>query len=190
MSSHHIVREKQEPALLVLGIDNFEQELLGQLLEWSPTVITTPDTAEKLDSFGIKIDWIVTDDTESFAQSDVKLIPTENERMMVAALKFLTANGYPAVNVIVDELELNVFLPYADKINLVIFTAQQKIYPVTSGFCKWKPAGEQIVLLSQTKTLKYSGLLDKGESKYQTITDGFFNLQFEEPFLLIAEALN
>ena len=41
MSSHHIVREKQEPALLVLGLNNFSTELLGQLLEWNPTVITT-----------------------------------------------------------------------------------------------------------------------------------------------------
>jgi thiamine pyrophosphokinase len=190
MSSHHIVREKQEPALLVLGIDNFEEELLGQLLEWSPTVITTPDTAEKLDSLGIKIDWIIADNAEGFAQSDVKLIAMENDNVAIAALKFLTVNSYPAVNVIVDEPELSNFLPYADKINLVIFTATQKIYPVTSGFNKWKPAGEQIELLSQTKTLKYNGLLDKGESKYQTVTDGFFNLQFEEPFLLIAETLN
>ena len=46
MSSHHIVREKQEPALLVLGLDDFPDELLGQLLEWSPTVIVTADTVE------------------------------------------------------------------------------------------------------------------------------------------------
>ncbi len=72
MSSHHIVREKQEPALLVLGLDNFPNELLGQLLEWSPTVITTSQTAEKLIVNGIKIDWIITDGDEDISQSDVK----------------------------------------------------------------------------------------------------------------------
>ncbi|QEC77162.1 thiamine pyrophosphokinase [Mucilaginibacter ginsenosidivorax] len=191
MSSHHIVREKQEPALLVLGIDNFEEELLGQLLEWSPTVITTPDTAEKLNSFGIKIDWIITDDDGAvLAQSDVKLIAAGNSNITQAALNFLTVNNYPAVNVIADELELSDFLPYADKINLVIFNARQKIYPVISGFSKWKPAGEQIEVLSKTKALRFSGLKDNGENNYQTIADGFFSLQFEEPFLVIAEALN
>jgi thiamine pyrophosphokinase len=191
MSSHHIVREKQEPALLVLGIDNFEEELLGQLLEWSPTVITTPDTAEKLNSFGIKIDWIVTDDDGAvFTQSDVRLIAAGNSNITQAALKFLTINNYPAVNVITDDLELSDFLPYADKINLVIFNARQKIYPVTSGFSKWKPADEQIELLSPTRALKYSGLLDKGQNRYQTTVDGFFTLNFDEPFLLIAETLN
>ncbi|SEO07499.1 hypothetical protein [Mucilaginibacter sp. OK283] len=191
MSSHHIVREKQEPALLVLGIDNFEEELLGQLLEWSPTVITTPDTAEKLNSFGIKIDWIITDDDGAvFTQSDVRLIAAGNSNITQAALKFLTINNYPAVNVITDDLELSDFLPYADKINLVIFNARQKIYPVTSGFSKWKPADEQIELLSPTRALKYIGLLDKGQNRYQTTVDGFFTLNFDEPFLLIAETLN
>ncbi len=59
MSSHHIVREKQEPALLVLGLDSFSDELLGQLLEWSPTVIVTELTAERINAYGIKIDWII-----------------------------------------------------------------------------------------------------------------------------------
>jgi thiamine pyrophosphokinase len=190
MSSHHIVREKQEPALLVLGMNNFEEELLGQLLEWSPTVITTPDTAEKLNSIGIKVDWIITNDAEVIQQSDVKLIPATNNSPAVAAMKFLTANSYPAVNVIADELDLGDFLPYADKINLVIFNAQQKIYPVTSGFSKWKPAGEQIDILTQANTLKYSGLENTGDSHYKTTSDGFFSLQFNQPFLLIAEALN
>jgi thiamine pyrophosphokinase len=190
MSSHHIVREKQEPALLVLGIDNFEEELLGQLLEWSPTVITIPDTAEKLNSFGIKVDWIVSNGDEVIQQSDIKLIPAANDSLAVTALKFLTANSYPAVNIITDELALDDFLPYADKINLVIFNNRQKIYPVTSGFSKWKPAGEQIELLTLPNTLQYKGLQNTGQGLYKTTGDGFFSLQFEEPFLLIAEALN
>ncbi|RZK41505.1 MAG: thiamine pyrophosphokinase, partial [Pedobacter sp.] len=39
MSSHHIVREKQEPALYIHQLGNFDEEKLGQLLEWSPTVL-------------------------------------------------------------------------------------------------------------------------------------------------------
>ncbi|WP_184543910.1 thiamine diphosphokinase [Mucilaginibacter sp. FT3.2] len=190
MSSHHIVREKQEPALLVLGMNNFEEELLGQLLEWSPTVITTPDTAEKLNSFGIKVDWIIGDAAEGDLQSDVKLIPVNNDSLAVAALKFLTANSYPAVNIITDAPGLSEFLPYAAKINLVIFNSEQKIYPVTTGFSKWKPAGEQIEILTKSNTLQYSGLQSSKSGIYKTTADGFFNLQFEEPFLLIAEALN
>ena len=37
MSSHHIVRDDQEPALIITnGASCSEEELIGQLLEWSP----------------------------------------------------------------------------------------------------------------------------------------------------------
>ena len=39
MSSHHIARDDQEPALIIANGEMCSQELLGQLLEWSPLVI-------------------------------------------------------------------------------------------------------------------------------------------------------
>ena len=41
MSSHHIVRDDQEPALIIANGASCSNELLGQLLEWSPIVIVT-----------------------------------------------------------------------------------------------------------------------------------------------------
>lgn len=189
MSSHHIVREKQEPALLVLGLDNFDDEQLGQLLEWSPTLIVTPDIAEKLNAYGIKIDWILTDDAIDNLQSDIKWLPVGKDTVIVAALNYLTGHGYPSVNVVTDEFEAGDYLPYAGKINLVIFYDQQKIYAVSPGFGKWKPAGELITILSDTNSLKTAGLAEIGESQYKTIADGFFTMEFDEPLLFIAEGL-
>jgi thiamine pyrophosphokinase len=190
MSSHHIVREKQEPALLVLGVDNFSEELLGQLLEWSPTVITTPHTAEKLDTFGIKVDWVITDEEGGVSQSDVKLMPAGDDTLTGAALKYLIAHNYPAVNIVTDILDLDDFADYAGKINLVIFKGHQKIYAVNSGFSKWKPAGEVIGILSDPAEVNYSGLEKVDADRYKTTNDGFFTLQFEQPFLFIAEDLD
>ena len=59
MSSHHIIREKQEPALLIVDLLDFDLENLGQLLEWSPTVIVLKDAVEKVYSLGLKIDVII-----------------------------------------------------------------------------------------------------------------------------------
>ncbi|UOE49903.1 thiamine diphosphokinase [Mucilaginibacter sp. SMC90] len=187
MSSHHIVREKQEPALLVLSMDTFDEEMLGQLLEWSPTVICTTNTAEKLDASGIKVDWIIGDGEAGDLQSDVKHMPLGEDNAAGAALKYLVTHNYPAVNVITDVLELKDFLFYADKINLVIFREQQKIYAVNPGFSKWKPACEFIELLSHSPGLQLSGLEAMGNNRYKTTHDGFFTLQFEQPFLFIAE---
>ena len=79
MSSHHIVREKQEPALLVLGLNNFSAELLGQLLEWNPTVITTRETAPLLHDNGIKIDWVIASGKYKPTQRDIKVMPAGSD---------------------------------------------------------------------------------------------------------------
>jgi thiamine pyrophosphokinase len=189
MSSHHIVREKQEPALLVLGLNDFSPELLGQLLEWSPTVITTGDTAESLHEQGIKIDWIIADDSHRSLQSDIKLMPTGNDTPAEAALKYLITHNYPAVSIITDDLQLKDYLFFADKINIVIFHANRKIYAINSGFSKWKPGGEILEVLTHPHELHLSGLDPLGNHSFKTTHDGFFSLQFDEPFLFIAENL-
>jgi thiamine pyrophosphokinase len=186
MSSHHIVREEQEPALLVLGLDNFSDEMLGQLLEWSPTLITTPLTAEQINSQGIKVDMIIADEADLNLQSDVKLIPAANIPTK-AALNFLLENDYKAVNIITNKVLLDEFIPYADKINLVIFSGNQKIFPVSPGFSKWKPAGENIKILSVAEGLNVTGLEPAGSNTYKTTADGFFTLDFDGAFVFIAE---
>jgi thiamine pyrophosphokinase len=189
MSSHHIIREKQEPALLVLGLDNFDDELLGQLLEWSPTLMVTETIAEKLNAYGIKVDWIITNSIDGDIQSDVKLLFVNNEPIVSSALKHLTINNYPAVNVVTDELNLDDYLPFIDNINLVVFYNNKKIYPVASGYSKWKPGGEIIELLSASTHLLFSGLDRLTETTFKTQHDGFFTLQFSNPYIVVAEAL-
>jgi thiamine pyrophosphokinase len=189
MSSHHIVREKQEPALLVLGLNSFSDELLGQLLEWSPTVLTIQQTAEKLISYGIKIDWIITNGENEVLQSDVKLIPRGEHTPEEAALKYLISLNYPAVNIISDELNLRDYEAFAERISLVVFNNGKKIYPVNPGFRKWKPAGEAIEILSLSNKLDFTGLEKIKDHQYKTTNDGFFSLHFDEPFLFIAEEI-
>lgn len=189
MSSHHIVREKQEPALLVLGLDSFSDELLGQLLEWSPTVIVTQPMAEKLNAYGIKIDWIITNEDDENLQSDIKVMPAGNDTPAEAAFKYLIMHNYPAVNIVTDELELKDYFFYTDKINMVIYHANKKVYAVNSGFSKWMPAGEIVELLSVPKQFHSSGLEIIDSHHYKTTHDGFFSLQFDQPFLFIAEEL-
>lgn len=189
MSSHHVIREKQEPALLVLGLDHFADELLGQLLEWSPTVIASYETAEKLNVYGIKIDRIIGGKTEPVLQSDVKQLKPGKDTPIRAALKFLANEGYPSVNVVTDVLNLDNYTPFIIRINLVIFHNHKKIYPVHSGFSKWKPAGEEIELLSPVNDLKTGGLQPIDQQRYKTTHDGFFSLVFTNDFIFIAEEI-
>jgi thiamine pyrophosphokinase len=189
MSSHHIIREKQEPALLVLGMDTFSDELFGQLLEWSPTVIATYAVAEKLNAYGIKIDWILTDDEQETIQSDVKVLNLQGAPMVASAINFLLDNQYPAVNVVTDEFVLTDYLLFSTAINLVVFCADEKIYPIHSGFSKWKPANEIVRILNPPVDIKVTGLQATGNEYHETINDGFFTIHFEGQTLFITEAL-
>jgi thiamine pyrophosphokinase len=187
MSSHHIVREKQEPALLILSLDNFPEELLGQLLEWSPTVITTPLIAEQINTFEIKIDVIVSDEIDLGLQSDIKYVSQGNTSPTEAALNYLIGKEYKAVNIIQNEFLLDEFMPFADKINIVIYSGGQKVYAVKTGFSKWKPAGEKIGILSVPSQLQTSGLQPIGGNKFVTANDGFVSFIFDGPLLFITE---
>ena len=189
MSSHHIIREKQEPALLVLGMDTFSDELFGQLLEWSPTVIATYAVAEKLNAYGIKIDWIITDDEQETIQSDVKVLNLQGAPLVTTAINFLVNNQYPAVNVVTDEFILADYLPFSNAINLVIFCADEKIYPIHSGFSKWKPSNEIVRILNHPANIRVNGLQSTGNESYRTISDGFFTINFQGDTLFITETL-
>ena len=57
MSSHHFVREGQEPALFIAM--PVPVALLEPLLEWVPFVLVTDDVVESIMSYGIKIDAVL-----------------------------------------------------------------------------------------------------------------------------------
>ncbi|PRY53799.1 thiamine pyrophosphokinase [Arcticibacter pallidicorallinus] len=188
MSSHHIVREKQEPALLIADLDGFDPENLGQLLEWSPTIIVAEDAYDSADSLGIKIDFLVGRPDEYSLQPRTQLIPSE-EHAIQSALDFLTREKYPAVNIITGKPVITDYLPYCDHINIVILTIKQRIFMVRSGFSKWKTAGEDIEILGNATELVHTGLDQNSSHMFTTQSDGFYSLRFQESFIFVAENL-
>jgi thiamine pyrophosphokinase len=66
MSSHHIVRDDQEPALIIANGAACSDELLGQLLEWSPLVVVLDSAMERVVELGIKVDVLLGDFDRGF----------------------------------------------------------------------------------------------------------------------------
>lgn len=188
MSSHHIVREKQEPALLIMSLDNFPAESMGQLLEWSPTVLVAESVYEKADSLGIKIDGVLSAQPDFIAQEHTQIILVETDPLE-EALKYLVSEGYPAVNIIASDFSLKDYALFADLINLVVFIPEKKIFPVKSGFSKWKSAGEKVELMHDINHLEVQGLRQLKHHQFITEKDGFYSLAFHQPFIFIAEEL-
>ena len=180
MSSHHIVREKQEPALIIANGESCDQELLGQLLEWSPFVVVLDQAIYRVLDLGIKIDVWLGDfdqkhDIESIrqAQEPIEIVhtPNQNKTDLEKAIDFLLERGFPAGNIVwatgrrADHTITNVtnIVRYKNDIKLVIFDDYSKIFPLQGKFEKWYAAGTPISLIPvgivegvKTSGLKYN----------------------------------
>lgn len=166
MSSHHVVREKQEPALVIANGEACSSDLLGQLLEWSPTVIVLDGALERALRLGIKIDVILGDfdgkDPESIRESQypVKVIHTPDQLYtdLEKAILYLIEEDFPAANILwatgrrADHTLANIsILPkYAHRISLKIIDDYSCIFPILPlphKFVKWYREGTNISLM-------------------------------------------
>ncbi len=188
MSSHHIIREKQEPALYIHELASFNEEYLGQLLEWSPTLIVNDTEYEKVISMGLKVDVIVNSSGLTGIQENTKVIDVRTEPLD-AVLDFLIAEQYQAVNVIDTKSNLRELGSYIDAINIVVFTETEKAYAIKSGFNVWKPKGSifKIEVVSYFETSNLMQVEESGD--FVVINDGFVEFIFTTPYLFISEVL-
>jgi thiamine pyrophosphokinase len=217
MSSHHIVREKQEPALIIANGESCDEELLGQLLEWSPFVLVLDQAIYRVLDLGIKIDVWLGDfdqkhDIESIrdAQKPIEIVhtPDQNKTDLEKAIDFLLARGFPAANIVwatgrrADHTMTNMtnIVRYKNDIKLVIFDDYSKIFPLHGKFEKWYPAATPISLIPvgtvegvKTTGLKYNlndeslTLGHRTGSSNEAETDGLVSISATAGDLLIME---
>ncbi|MEJ7557140.1 MAG: thiamine pyrophosphokinase [Pedobacter sp.] len=187
MSSHHIVREKQEPALYIHHLGNFDEEYLGQLLEWSPSLVVNSSEFEKVISLGLKVDIVVNPEDSIIFQENTKSINTDNSDMK-SVLEYLISEGYPAVNLIDSDGEFESFKEYISQINIVLFTGNYKAYAIKSGFKVWKPSGT-IFTIADGQEFTYQNLEPLEPGVYEVAHDGFVEFLFSPSYLFISETL-
>lgn len=187
MSSHHIVKEKQEPALYIHYLGLFDHELLGQLLEWSPTVIVAASEYETALSLGLKVDIVIGDEQPGQMQDHTKWI-LANGAEMQTALNYLVKEKYPAVNMISQKNKFDDFTAFLPDINIVLFTEKEKTYAIKSGFSIWKPSGTlfKIDLIAFFET---SNLKQQENGSFVVINDGFVSFKFTASYLFLSEFL-
>jgi len=187
MSSHHIVKEKQEPALYIHHLGDFDQENLGQLLEWSPTILVAASEYEKAISLGIKIDVVIGVADELQIQENTKFIYSAVENLPTV-VKYLISERYPAVNIISKESRFDDLAEFLPEINMVLFTVTKKSYAIKPGFSVWKPKGTifHIDIISYFET---SNLKPEDNGDFVVINDGFVTFNFTTAHLFLSELL-
>jgi thiamine pyrophosphokinase len=154
MSSHHIVRDDQEPALIIANGAACSDDLLGQLLEWSPYVVVLDSAMERVQSLGIKVDVLLGDfdrdfDAEKYKESQypIEIIhtPNQNKTDLEKAIEYLIEKGHKAVNMVwatgrrMDHtlVNLTTICRYANQIKIVILDDYTKLFLLPKNYQKW-----------------------------------------------------
>jgi thiamine pyrophosphokinase len=154
MSSHHIVRDDQEPALIIANGEACSSELLGQLLEWSPIVIVLDSAIERVLELGIKVDVLLGDfdrgfDADSYKEKQYPIeivhTPNQNKTDLEKAFDYLIEKGHKAANVIwatgkrADHTITNLtnIVAYRNLLKIVILDDYSKVHLLPATFEKW-----------------------------------------------------
>lgn len=217
MSSHHVVREKQEPALLIANGEGCSFELMGQLLEWSPFVVVLDHAIHRVLDLGIKVDVLLGDfddnvDFEAILARQYPLevvhTPDQEKTDLEKGIEFLIERGFPAVNIVwatgrrADHSLTNManIGQYKDQIKIVMLDDYSKIFPLVGTFEKWYTAETTISLVPigtvtgiKTEGLKYN--LDneslvlgyRNGNSNESVADGFVKISAQSGDLLIME---
>ncbi|MBC7381875.1 MAG: thiamine diphosphokinase [Bacteroidia bacterium] len=217
MSSHHIVRDTQEPALIIANGEACSYELLSQLLEWNPVVMVLDGALERVLRLGIKIDIVLGDfdrqiDPYSMLehQYPVEIIhtPDQDQTDLEKGIALLLSREHKAINIVwatgrrADHTFTNIttIVRFSADAILVMYDDYSKIFCLPKKYDKWYPAGTPISLIPVgavhgifTEGLKFNlsnESLETGVrtgSSNETITDGTVKINHESGHLLLME---
>ena len=220
MSSHHIIRDDQEPALIIANGASCSSELLGQLLEWSPIVVVLDSAIERVLQLDIKVDVLLGDFDRGFdaeiyknKQYPIEIIhtPDQNKTDLEKAFDYLIEKKHKAVNVVwatgkrSDHTISNItnIIKYRNQLKIVILDDHSKIHLLPQKFEKWYPKETPISLIPIgevfgiiTKNLKYPLLNESLNLGYRSgnsnevLEDGIVTIEHLKGDLLLMECFD
>lgn len=198
MSSHHFVKEGQEPALFIVDGISFAQ--VESLLEWSPMILVLDSVLEVVFSWGIKIDAVIVrqDQIELITERLLDQMPVEifsyksEENPLAIGLNILS-ESQKAVHVIaeVNEELFSIGQSFVEKMDIVFMTNDVRWIYVNSGFFeKWLPVHSQLVQwISFNNHFETKGLKTINENILESTMDGKVIIKSKSAFW-IGEKLN
>lgn len=165
MSSHHFVKEQQEPAVLILETNGISFDAVSPLLEWVPTVLVWQDCVEVVLSWGIKVDVVLAKQEFQKAnyqlleeQYPVRFLTVSGAQPLEEALHYLLASQHKGVHLVgFDHAKLEDLASKVDLLDLTVLDEDWKYYPVKEGkFKKWFAASEIRILAKENQPLELS----------------------------------
>ena len=187
MSSHHIVRENQEPALLILSLEGLREDILHQLLEWSPTLFTLAENYEALHSRGIKVDVLLcTGNLSAYRHLEENLVLIPYQQGYWSNLfTYLLKQKNSALTIIGESQIIHHVKPWLNDFSLSIIDRNFK-FVIVKQYEKWLPKD---AILSLPFKLPGKNLQDIGNSRFKVLEDGFLRIDRQADYFLIGEEL-
>lgn len=188
MSSHHIIKDEQEPPVLVFQL-NGNWEKLSELLGWSPILLINPSLKETFDIKQTKIDGYLLKGDETIVNSKHGFLYSE-ESLVEALSQWIDLKKCTAVNIFCHDktmMELYTGLKKSRlSVPLIFFTETGKfILKPNSKFKKWYPEEFKIDILNEDiKSIR--NLIEKDKGYYVEMA-GFVTIEVEGNMVLIKE---
>jgi hypothetical protein len=191
MSSHHFVRDGQEPALFVLEKIPFSQ--VQPLLEWAPFILVSGRVLDEVIAWGIKIDAVICeeeDEPEILEQlGGMQFVETTTYKnastLLMDGLKFLQHKKQEGVNITVTNgsLFISQLTACTPGISIVLHDSRMRWFPVSGTFQKWMPAGSEFILhkQNQEQILTLSGFVEDG-TRLRLEKDGMGSVSSPQQF--------
>jgi thiamine pyrophosphokinase len=217
LSSHHIVRDKQEPALIIANGQSCSDALLGDLLEWSPYILVLDSAIHRVLKKGIKIDALLGDFDNELDTEEIRLLqqpldvihtPDQDKTDLEKGIEYLAGLGHRSANIIWagglrsdhNLNNLSSIVKYKKNIDLVMIDDWSRIYCLPEKFEKWYAAGTSLSLMPMpsaggitTSGLKYNledDFLELGRrtsSSNEAAADGMVSVYHKTGHLLMME---
>jgi hypothetical protein len=165
MSSHHFVKEQQEPAVFILELEGISFETVAPLLEWSPTLLVAQEAVEVVLSWGIKIDVVL--GTLAFQsesrhlleeQYPLRFLTVSTGSTLEEGIHYLLASQHKGVHLVgFDHQKHQQLEEKILHLDLTLVDGDWKYYPVKGGkFSKWYAASEIQILATENQPLEIS----------------------------------
>lgn len=188
MSSHHFVKEGQEPALLIL--DEVDSSLVQPLLEWSPLVIVAEAAVHHVLAWGIKIDVLLASDEgidelkiAMRDQAPLEILPCRPDNCLTTALRFLEGTSCEAVNICASHAEsvMEKSDSFSGRIQVAVLGSDIRWLLIrAAAYKKWLPAGAELRVVG-SGDIHTSGLERRGE-KFVAGQEGLVSIESTPPF--------
>ncbi len=185
MSSHHFVREGQEPAVFVLDPVGFE--LVGPLLEWAPLIMVNDSALAAVSAWGIKIDVVIAPEDrvrqltgELADQAPVKILSAGSDPIETV-LFYLTRVDQMAITIVTGSAIRPEKIAVPPAMSVTILNAEIRWFHVSSGrLKKWYPAGAKFRFPAGKEPSLKLGI--EGSGVFRSVADGIVELEDSGPF--------